>query len=342
MSCRVRELLPPSGRLCGAHVGDVVAAVATAWDTHPNRWLACAVLHTHIDLEYCMRLLRKHAGANSQRPGQATTRVFLPEAFEPDHIAALTRQVYAWRDEPHRALSSGRREPLQVGLLLLQVKELVLGLLVPPSFTCVSLHQWLTAGHLAETADLRASLTIRFLFYAKRLLDDYSVPYTPRWKQGSTQLFRLLSAIRHPQHVSFVPKLMARLASQLGPAVLVRLQQRISHEPQLDDLTYVFRLTFELGELSFEDVEAFCCEAKDALLHKRGTRARILRTAHMESFDLTNMPVDVCCGQRRSFVRLDMTPTAIIISVAGKAAAKATFEQHREKLHAARNMLHGL
>ena len=342
MTCRVRELLPAFGRLCAEHVNQVVSAVGAKWNNHPGRWLACALLATHVDLVYVNRMLRIRCDHPPLQIGQATTRVFLPEAFDPDQIAPLTRQIYAWRDEPNRSVSSGRREPLQVGLLVLQIKELVLDLLVPPIFTAVQLHAWLTAGHLAQSSDLRASLVLRYLYYANLLVDDYSVPYCPRWKQGSTQFFRLLKAVQHKGHLSLVPHLLNRMRRLFGHAILRRLHERIHGnandgtlaDPTLQRYVHVFSLTFGLSDLSFEDTEGLACELKDALLHQRGARHRHHRSEMHSSFDLSQMPVGVSYGPLRAHVCVDMRPAAMIGDVADPLIAQANYDAAHASLTA--------
>ena len=143
-------------------------------------------------------MMRANAEAPPLRAGQATTRVTLPSVFTEPEIPRFIRQVYSWRQEPSRKLSSGRRQPLQAGLLCKTVRDLVLGILVPPEpLAAGTLHAWATGGHLQESADLRASLLIRFLFFAKVLLDDVSISYSPAFKQGCVDLLRIQIVVTH-------------------------------------------------------------------------------------------------------------------------------------------------
>jgi hypothetical protein len=346
---RIRELVPSSGRLCADHIHQVVQVVGNTWDGHLERWLALALLTTHVDLEYATRLLPAHSDASPfGRAGEATTRVCLPEAFHPDHLATLTRQVYAWRDEPGRSLSSGRREPLQIGLLVLQIKELVLCTLKLPPPRAAVLHAWLTAGHLAGSADLRASLVVRYLFYAGVVVDHTSVPYCPRWKQGSAQFFRLLRAIVHTNQLELVPRLLTRMQSLFGPALMARFRQRLhgsaAHGLNADETlrpyVYVFTLTFGEGDLSFENTEGIACELKDALLHKRGVRSRHHRSEMQPSLALDHFPLDVAEGTLRSFVRVDMSPASMVVLwVDDDERVKANFDRARQTAAAERARL---
>lgn len=326
---RTHELLPAQGRLCGNLANKVATVCAAEWANHPERWLACALLVTHVDLEYVMRLLpeAQRVDLAKHRSHEAITRVMLPSAFHPDAVALLSRQIYAWRDEPERVLSSGRREPLQAGLLVLQIKELVLGVLVPPPFTAAALHHWLTNGNLAQCSHLRASLLLRFLYYSKQLLDDVSIQYTPRWKQGSVQLFRMLGLVTSPQHLPRVCRLMDRLRVVFGPALLHRAKERMATCERLREYYYVFYLCFGIGDLAWEDVEALCCELKDVLLHMRGLRNRPLRSAFDAAFGMEHLPMSVAYENVRCFVGLDMSPAAIIPCVAG-LAAHSNFEKY--------------
>ena len=218
---RIHEPLPNMGRLCASTAGEIAALCTPAWGLRAAAWVSCALTVTHLDLEYTLRMMRANAEAPPLRAGQATTRVTLPSVFTEPEIPRFIRQVYSWRQEPSRKLSSGRRQPLQAGLLCKTVRDLVLGILVPPEpLAAGTLHAWATGGHLQESADLRASLLIRFLFFAKVLLDDVSISYSPAFKQGCVDLLRSFGVVNAdtPEQRLYARNVMERLRYRVGPS----------------------------------------------------------------------------------------------------------------------------
>ena len=150
------------------------------------------------------------------------------------------------------------------------------------------------------------------------LIDDsFGLAYEPSLKQGSLTFFRCHGLISKGESTTgqrWAKMLIAKLQHRLGGAIMARFRHKYGSwdgqsQVKWERLLSVLYDPDVRGPLSWSEVEALMCEAKDALLTSTGDRDRPWPTSLCEPPNLSQMPLTVCSndGQQEALVPSDMS-----------------------------------